>query len=681
MSDNQLRSSRPKAVYEPGELEKTRRNLGILDADEAQELMRKLGGEIGVEKSASFDESKMPSRTRTYVSRRASSGSSSSSSVSSSSSSGYSSDSSSSKSYSSATSYEKKKNASRDVLPNLSSKIRQAMDEILVMNRIKPKLGFFSQLINRAFNRGDRVTEEFLTDQLAVHMKNIHTFYESVARLVDRTNDDYKSKIQQDKSTYFQTLKVITTWDEKPLLTEYQKIRASNLDVTVQKLIPIVREIYAFLYRLYFLGAERVSQYIKRLVADIAKQQNMSESEQMQSIERNASSSWIYLHEHCMKGLYPLLMRMCCSDLVLYPDMMKSESSNILSFIGMTKYDVVFPDKDDDVIAQSQAETENKSEKDEVLRAREKKYKDQIVQGINILDIMFPSSGWREINKLPDMFAYFHGLYKFKEGLNYLSPENPLLITMILLRISEDFLSGCRNVNFQLDGELRSIIEGQNLQEFMDSWAEYREVLFDRNYMSFMRDYVNNMYANLDYAKTQFGRRNMSNLQWYAHNQFLPLLKFELKFLDKQEADHILPPLYRQVSMLRELFAEIIERAENALQTEGEEAYKDEALGVLNLWGPYVFALSTPVSKRLDVLLGGKQSKQANNLNLLKYTSAVLAVLDWWINNKASPAYTVSDPENVYRHDEEGVPIFSVKPMDNVNDFFSENIKRTMGKK
>ena len=87
-------------------------------------------------------------------------------------------------------------------------------------------------------------------------------------------------------------------------------------------------------------------------------------------------------------------------------------------------------------------EAKKESSKDIELRNREKKYKDQIIQGINALDVMFPSSGWREINKMPDMFAYYHGLYKFKEGLNFLSPENPLLITMILLRITEDFLSG-----------------------------------------------------------------------------------------------------------------------------------------------------------------------------------------------------------------------------------------------
>ena len=405
MSDNQLKSGRPKAIYEPGELEKTRRNLGILDAEEAQALMKKLGGEIGVEKSASFDESKLPSRTRTYVSRRSSSASSSSSSSSGSSSgsSSYSSTASAQSAYEMAA--EKKKMASRDVLPNLSSKIRQAMDEILIMHRIKPKLGFFSQLINRAFNRGDKVTEEFMTEQLAVHVRNMHTFHEAVSRLVDKVDDDYKTKIQQDKSVYFQTLKIISEWDEKPLLSCYQQLKNNSSEVTVQKLIPIVREIYSFLYRLYFLGTERVSQYIKRLVADIAKQQNMPESEQMQTVERNASASWIYLYEHCMKGMYPLLMRMCCSDLVLYPDMMKSESSSILSFLGITKYEVLFPDKDEEITPQVQQEEKKISSKDEELRSREKRYKDQIIQGINALDVLFPSAGWREINKLPDMYA------------------------------------------------------------------------------------------------------------------------------------------------------------------------------------------------------------------------------------------------------------------------------------
>ena len=677
MSDNQLKNKRPKAIYEPGELEKTRRNLGILDASEAQELMKKLGGEIGVEKSAAFDESKLPSRTRTYVSRRSSSSSSSSSG---SSSYGSSSDSADTKVSSYETALAKKKEASRDTLPVLSSKIRQAMDEILIMYKIKPKLGFFSQLFNRAFNRGDKVTEEFMTDQLAIHIRNLHVFHDSVCKIADKASNDYKTKIQQDKSIYFRAIKIITEWNERPILEAYQPLKGNTSDITLQKLIPIVREMYAFLYRLYFLGTDRISQYIKRLDSDVATQQGITESDYMQSLVRNATSSWIYLYEHCLKGMYPLLMRMCCADLVLYPDMMKSESSSILSFIGMTKYEVLFPDKEEEINVEAIEEAKKENDKNAELRAREKKYKDQIIQGINALDVMFPAAGWREINKMPDMFAYYHGLYKFKEGLNYLSPENPLLITMILLRITEDFLSGCRNMQFQLDNELKSIIENQNLQEFMDSWAEYREVLFERNYVSFMRDYVNNMYANLEYAKTQFGKRNMSNLQWYAHNQFLPLLKFELKFLDKQEADHVLPPLYRQVSMLRELYTEIIDRAENGLQTEGEEAYTDVSFGVSNLWANYNFSLATPVSKRLDVLLGGKQSKQANNLNLLKYTSSVLAVLDWWINNKSSPAYTVSDPENVYRHDPEGVPIFSVKPMENVNELFMENIKR-MAKK
>ena len=680
MSDDFLKSKRPKAIYEPGELEKTRRNLGMLDAAEAQELMKKLGGEIGVEKSPAFDESKLPSRTRTYVSRRSSSSSSGSSSGSGGSSS-YGSSASTAESRISA--YEaalaKKKETARDNLPPLSSKIRQAMDEILIMHRIKPKVGFFAQLFNRAFNRGDKVTEDFMTDQLAIHMRNLHTFHDSVSKLANRANEDYKQKIKQDKSVYFQTIKIITEWDERPILTAYQPLKNNTADVTLQKLIPIVRELYSFLYRLYFLG-NRVSQYIKRLEIEVANQNGVPENEQLQSWERNATSSWIYLYEHCLKSMYPILMRMCCSDLVLYPDMMKSESSSILAFIGITKYEVLFPDKEEDNVTEATVEEKKESEKDAELHAREKKYRDQIIQGINALDVMFPGAGWREIQKMPDMFAYYHGLYKFKEGLNFLSPNNPLLITMILLRITEDFISGCRNMQFQPDTELKGILEGQNLQEFMDSWAEYREVLFERNYVSLIRDYVNNMYANLEYARTQFGKKNMSNLQWYAHNQFLPLLKFELKFLDKQEADHILPPLFRQVSMLREFYTEIIDRAENALQTEGEEAYNDDSFGVLNLWSPYSFSLSTPVSKRLDVLLGGKQSKQANNLNLLKYTSSALAVLDWWINNKASPAYTVADPEDVYRHDDEGVPIFSVKPMENVNELFAENIKR-MAKK
>jgi len=43
--------SKDKRIYEPGELDKTRTNLGELSREEAKKMREKLGGEIGYEKT------------------------------------------------------------------------------------------------------------------------------------------------------------------------------------------------------------------------------------------------------------------------------------------------------------------------------------------------------------------------------------------------------------------------------------------------------------------------------------------------------------------------------------------------------------------------------------------------------------------------------------------------------
>lgn len=49
-------SKRPQAKYAPGELQKTRQNLGQLEEEEAAFMMKRLGGEIGIEKTEEITE-------------------------------------------------------------------------------------------------------------------------------------------------------------------------------------------------------------------------------------------------------------------------------------------------------------------------------------------------------------------------------------------------------------------------------------------------------------------------------------------------------------------------------------------------------------------------------------------------------------------------------------------------
>ena len=51
-----MSTKKPPARYEAGQLEKTRKNIGVLEKEEAARMMKVLGGEIGVEKSEEIDD-------------------------------------------------------------------------------------------------------------------------------------------------------------------------------------------------------------------------------------------------------------------------------------------------------------------------------------------------------------------------------------------------------------------------------------------------------------------------------------------------------------------------------------------------------------------------------------------------------------------------------------------------
>ena len=676
-------SKKPIAKYEPGELDKTRRNIGFLEPEEAKKMIQTLGGEIGIEKSVPFDEKKLPPRHHHYKVRHSvisdgpaggafSDSSSETRQGSSSSRSSFSTES------ASASSGAAKKQDKKPELQHLNSKIRASMDEILVTFGIKPRLGFFSQLINKALNRNDRVAPDYIPSHLQNHVKHVQRFTASVKTLIKAAPESYRSEIENCPDFYYRVIKFIAHFETDVLLKQYNQLAGRGLDVSVAHLIPITQTLFSFIYRLYFLGTEKVNQLVNKLYTDVSKITGIT-AEKLQIALRDANASWIYLYEHASKNLYPLLMRMCCDDLVPYPEIFKSESSNILAFLGLSKFDLFFPEKNAAVKKETPSEVEELEEVSEEEKPQTDSAEKQLIQGLNILETLFPESGWLKINTHPDMYPYFQAVFNFPDGINYLHKENPLQITAILLRITEDFLKACRNIPFDLDPELASYLGKENIQSFFNRWAEYREVLFEKKYCTMLKDYVNSIYSNSEYMVSQLGKKAYTNLQWYAHNQFLPYLRFDIKFLDRPEADSMLPPINHQVTIIKDIFGTIIKRAEEAWQKSPEAAVESKALGASKLWEPYQFPMPTAVSKRLDVLLGGKRSKNANNLNLMKYTYYVFVVLDWWINNKSSPAYTC-DTNYIYRMEADGLPSFSVQPVENVNKIFADNVKKLFAK-
>jgi hypothetical protein len=283
---------------------------------------------------------------------------------------------------------------------------------------------------------------------------------------------------------------------------------------------------------------------------------------------------------------------------------------------------------------------------------------------------MFPEAQWLSLSLSTDMFPYFQPIYQFPDGFNLLSPQNPIQITIVLIRILEDFFRGCRNIKFALPMELAQQ-RNYVFNTAMTEWMSYREVLFEKNYSTDLKDYVNNLYSKSDFTHSPIGKKLIFNLLWQTKYYFLPFFKIEALSFEKPSHEVTLRPLSLRVTFLRDVFTALSEKIDSAIPT------RAEIPDITNVWEKYKFDIDNAVSVRLDALLGAKKnSPMAVNAIIIKYTAAILAVLDWWINDEASPA---RDQENfrLYRTSPvDGRPVFSIDLKTDANDLFKQNLKK-----
>lgn len=678
------KTAKPKAIYEPGELDRTRKNIGEIDPEEAQKLTKILGGEIGVEKTPLYDEPNIK-KVRTYAHRSDAKKTEKTadevvdSKVSKKNDTKY-------NNSKSIDSFDTINGKSRDSLklPIISSKEKNLMDKLMSSYeyRIKNQYGFFTYLIMRAFGNTELVSSDFVITIMHNHIYNLQKFITALKQLVKIGNDGFKKTLAESDLIQYRILRYLVNMDITQIRTLYAQIERYPHEVNVMALIPLTKNIYRLLLPVYFYGDKNITEIIKNTYTEIAKKTSVP-SEKILPYAKEAASQWLYISGQIVKGMYPLLMRMCSTEYYEYPAFFTKKISSILRFLDLTKYDLFLQTKATQPIKKVtpiiDPATAEKIEQEEQAKLMEKQatidaQNSIIRRGLELLDKMFPKAGWMKLEEHPDMYPYFQGIYNFKDGFNLINPENPMQITIILVRIIEDFFQGCRNIRFSIDKEPEFSNSDDTLHDIFSEWSLYRESLFDKNYSSEIKDYVNHLDTQSDFARSPYAKKKLCNLQWQAKYTFLPHLTFELVFMEKPLRDTSFKPLYNRTKYLLTVLNTLVSRIEDYLIAEPDNMNAMPDYGASNILEHYRFDVPNSVSKRLNYFLGGKKSRHTTNLNLLKYALCVISVLDWWINDEDSPAY---DDSNVlpYRALDDGKPIFSVPLIENANDLFIKTPK------
>lgn len=707
---------KPRAVYNPGELDKTRKNIGTIEAEEARRMTKILGGEIGVEKAPLFDNPQI--RPKTYLRRGANSGKPAESEQQTKNHRGTlyadsqtmrtantdktrteAKNSAGNKSSDNA----RKKNQDSFSLPQISSKERTLMDKLMMSSdyKIKPSRSFIGYIIAAATGTSEKIRENFILSAAAGYIDRIQNFSVSVKQIISAADENYKTNISQNPQFDCKLVNYIYNMNIRHICDLYKQLEQNSSAITTASMIPFTKEFFRTFLPLYYTGEKYIPSLLKTVYASTAKNSALDQ-ESLLKFTRDAAANWIFIYGQAIKGLYPLLMRMCSSNFQPYPDFLKTKAAQILEFLEMTKFDLFIPTRDHpeetakketaaeqpknseakNPQEQTQTETAEEEASAKKTEAEQKTENDKeentvslVDKGLSLLDNMFPNAGWKNIKTLPDMYPYFQPIYNFSDGFNLLSPENPLQITIILLRIIEDFFQGCRHIRFSIDKEQAFASQKDDLSAIFAEWSLYREVVFDKTYASELKDYVNHVYMQSDFPSSIYAKKIMSNLLWQSKYSFLPHLSFEMIFMEKPNRDDTYKPLSNRVAYLKKIFSELIARTENFLKNTENSNTETPDFGAVNILEHYRFDVPNSISRRADILLGGKKSKKLTNLNLLKYCLCVISVLDWWINDPESPAYD-HNSKYPYRTDTDNNLVFAVSTLKDPNKIFIQHIKQ-----
>lgn len=687
MSDDFSGKRRVEQSWEPGTLDATRRNIGPIDKEEAAKMTKILGGEIFQEKSAPIDYSAFPPKDRHYVHRKSGHSASEVASLSSGASSDYKENNNSSSEkkstkYGYAVSSPRKPKAN-DGLPLIPNKESALMDKLMMSDdyKLKYNYGIFNFVKHFKKNGTELLRRSYIEYDIKSHIDHIQLFITTVKSIIQISPDTYKSKIVNNPEAKFKFLRTVGSWTMKNLKVLAIDLQEHPEEVTVGMMIPIVKTIYTNLLKIYYLGENTIPKFFKEIYSDLMKYPK-ADQQKLVMLSKQGITEWLYIYTQIIKGMYPLLMRMCSSKFEYFPAFFTIQTANILSFLELSKFDLLLPEKKEDIkVAQQKAEEEKAKKENEKKKNNPEENrgkKDEVVlAGIKLLEQLFPDAGFSHLESMPDMYPYFQPIYEFRDGYNLLNPLNPMQITVTLLKITEDLFQGCRNVIFTEEDDGSGNKSKDKLSLALNEWSVYREVLFEKLYGDQLRDFVNQEYSQGDFKSSLFGKKMITTMLWQTKFNFLPHFEFEQLLLEKPQNDSQYRPLCLRTDFLRQVFTKLSKAIDKAAPT------KDIVMGISNPWAKYEFDIPTAISRRMDVLLGAKKSASetsATNANLIKYCMCIVSVLDWWINNKESPAYS-TDSSKIYRvSDKDGGPAFSVPVRNDQNKLFAESVKASYNK-
>jgi hypothetical protein len=700
-------AKKPSAVYEPGELDRVRRNLGDLDPNEAKRIASLLGGEVGVEKAkappvrerprSSRDETvtvsiggkSAPPRRRVEIlegdeGRRRTPATASKAS---------------------------KKSAELDADdPTVEAKAsyleRVRIDRYMALPEfeIKNSSQVLYSMISLFGEPQDLVNPDFVTRRMNEYYGRLEVLVTATRTMLPRNNIPRAETFRKKNPFGFQILDVIRQWNIERIASELAGMQSKPRQVTVAAFAEILKAFYRPLYVLEPLDAET---HVRDAYRDLYKQlvqENGTEAKEKHNPQVKAAlAAFVYIRRSVRFLLYPLLLKLLSDQWIAYDDFFAVRRRRVSYFLGLSEVDRLKPPAPGAEAAEAVGpaeekpaeSTERETEQAEPTPEEPKESAEEapapadrpgsqsraFLRGLDTLDSMFPDAGWRHPEIWPDLYPYFAGVFDFKKGFELVAPTDPIHQVGILMHILEELFYGLRHIDFGTipgaDGEAQHA--GPAIARIMDGWHAHLEESLGKEYLPRLVEYCRLIEGTTETRTSTYAKRTLTELLWFKRLCFLPYLSFDSSFSSHPFRNKEIAPLHADVRELRTILTGVAAGIEAGSKRGGAGA-KAHCDGIDNPWDLYSFQIPNPVSIRIDALLGGKTSRKRTNAALVFFTLSVAAVLDGIVNTKDGYAYVDGSDCPFRSVDGDGVkPTFEVDQTLDADEIFKRAMRARTG--
>jgi hypothetical protein len=680
--------AKQKAVYEPGELDRVREKLGVLDPAEAKRMAGLLGGEVGIEKALPPPPPPAKPKTETvdlHVKGKPGGGRP-----------GRRPDPPLPIEIGEEAEFKPKKpNPSDD--PATPVKLgyweRVKMDRLAGSAEFDIKTPFqvLYSILSFLSRPADLVSPIFVNKRMNEYYRHIELMVTVTRTLLPRNNILRNERLKRISYPAYAIVDLFRQWNIEKITGNLAVLQANPRSARVEDFTEILRIIYKPLFIIEQLDLENHIRGAYRLLYKILFIENPSEAiNKHQEQIRSALAAFDIIRRDVRFLLYPLLLKLLSDKCLGYNAFFSERHNRFMAFLGVAEADRLQPQvllKESEVTEEMVVEDEqgdfaegengdlsklNPGQREE--RALQEAERKAVDRGLDTLETLFPKAGWDRIDEYPDFFPYFSTIFDLGKNYALISPTDPLQQAIILTRILEELLFGLRYISFSAvinpDGTVENIEEA--MTDILINWHFYYDEAFSKEYLPRLAEYCRILDSPAESRTSPYAKRLINELHWTKRLYFLPYYRFESNSpppFQKKDVN----ALYPEIRRLRKHLSAVASGIEHGLKAGGPGS-NTHCDGIENPWETYNFQVPNPVSIRLDALLGRRRT----NASLIFYTLAVTVALDYLLNNQNSWAYNDDRPAVLFRSvDNAGViPAFGIDASIDTDALFKQSLKQ-----